>query len=130
MGDGDNVVAEAEREEHLGRRWDKAYDAHMRSNDMTTPRRCSQTMRSPHGCSGSNGRSRTTTIVRDLKFEDFAAAIAFVNRVAEFAETYNHHPDILVHGWNKVKLSLTNHAAGGLTEIDFDMAARFDALPE
>ncbi len=68
------------------------------------------------------------TIVRDLKFEDFASAIAFVNRVAEVAETYDHHPDILLHGWNKVKLSLTNHAAGGLTEIDFDMAARFDAL--
>ena len=35
---------------------------------------------------------------------------------------------MLIHGWNKVKLSLTNHAAGGLTEIDFDMAARFDVL--
>jgi 4a-hydroxytetrahydrobiopterin dehydratase len=69
------------------------------------------------------------TIVRDLEFRDFAAAIAFVDRVAELAETYNHHPDILVHGWNKVRLSLSNHAAGGLTEIDFDVAARFDALP-
>jgi 4a-hydroxytetrahydrobiopterin dehydratase len=68
------------------------------------------------------------TIVRDLKFADFAEAIEFVDHVAEVAETYDHHPDILVHGWNKVKLSLTNHAAGGLTEIDFDMAARFDAL--
>jgi 4a-hydroxytetrahydrobiopterin dehydratase len=67
-------------------------------------------------------------IERDLKFEDFSAAIAFVDSVAELAETYNHHPDILVHGWNKVKLSLSNHAAGGLTEIDFEMAARFDAL--
>jgi len=68
------------------------------------------------------------TIVRDLRFEDFVAAIAFVDRVADLAETYNHHPDILVHGWNKVRLSLSNHAAGGLTEIDFEMAARFDAL--
>ncbi len=67
-------------------------------------------------------------IVRNLKFDDFSAAIEFVDRVAGVAETHNHHPDILVHGWNKVKLSLTNHAAGGLTEIDFDMAARFDAL--
>jgi 4a-hydroxytetrahydrobiopterin dehydratase len=67
-------------------------------------------------------------IVRDLKFEDFAAAIAYIDRVAAVAETHNHHPDMLIHGWNKVKLSLTNHAAGGLTEIDFDMAARFDAL--
>jgi 4a-hydroxytetrahydrobiopterin dehydratase len=66
-------------------------------------------------------------IVRDLSFDDFGAAIAFVNRVAGLAEAHNHHPDILVHGWNKVKLILTNHAAGGLTEIDFDMAARFDA---
>jgi 4a-hydroxytetrahydrobiopterin dehydratase len=67
-------------------------------------------------------------IVRDLKFEDFAATMVFVNRVAELAETYQHHPDMLVHGWNKLKISLTNHAAGGLTEVDFDMAARFDAL--
>jgi 4a-hydroxytetrahydrobiopterin dehydratase len=64
-------------------------------------------------------------IVRDWKFEDFAEAIAFVNRVAEEA---NHHPDIFVHGWNKVRLSLTNHSAGGLTAVDFDMARRFDGL--
>jgi 4a-hydroxytetrahydrobiopterin dehydratase len=67
-------------------------------------------------------------IVREWKFEDFAEAIAFVNRVAEAAEEANHHPDILVHGWNKVRLSLTNHSAGGLTAVDFDMAKRFDAL--
>lgn len=67
-------------------------------------------------------------IVREWRFEDFGAAIAFVNQVAEVAEEANHHPDIFVHGWNKVKLSLTNYSAGGLTELDFDMAARFDAL--
>jgi 4a-hydroxytetrahydrobiopterin dehydratase len=67
-------------------------------------------------------------IVRDWKFEDFAAAMRFVNRVAEAAEEANHHPDILVHGWNKVRLSLTNHSAGGLTDPDFEMAKTFDAL--
>jgi 4a-hydroxytetrahydrobiopterin dehydratase len=67
-------------------------------------------------------------IVRERRFEDFAEAIEFVNRVAEVAEEANHHPDILVHGWNKVKLSLTNHSAGGLTEVDFAMAARFDQI--
>ena len=77
---------------------------------------------------GLNWTRDEDTIVRELEFEDFAGAIAFVNRVAELAETHNHHPDILIHGWNKVKLSLTNHAAGGLTEIDFDMAARIEAL--
>ena len=67
-------------------------------------------------------------IVRDWKFENFAEAIAFVNRVAEAAEEANHHPDILVYGWNKVRLSLTNHSAGGLTDPDFDMAKVFDGL--
>jgi 4a-hydroxytetrahydrobiopterin dehydratase len=67
-------------------------------------------------------------IVREWKLEDFAGAIAFVNRVAEAAEAANHHPDILIHGWNKVRLSLSNHSAGGLTEVDFTMAGRFDGL--
>ncbi|MBV9309521.1 MAG: 4a-hydroxytetrahydrobiopterin dehydratase [Solirubrobacterales bacterium] len=67
-------------------------------------------------------------IVREWKFEDFKEAIAFVNRVADAAEQANHHPDILVHGWNKVRLSLTNHSAGGLTEVDFEMAEKFDQL--
>jgi 4a-hydroxytetrahydrobiopterin dehydratase len=67
-------------------------------------------------------------IVRDWKFENFAEAIAFVNRVAEAAEEANHHPDIFVHGWNKVRLGLTNHSAGGLTDPDFGMAKVFDGL--
>lgn len=67
-------------------------------------------------------------IVREWRFGDFGEAIAFVNHVADIAEEANHHPDIFVHGWNKVKLSLTNHSAGGLTEKDFEMAGRFDAL--
>jgi len=67
-------------------------------------------------------------IVRERRFEDFNEAIAFVNRVAEAAEEANHHPDIFIHGWNKVKLLLTNHSAGGLTEMDFTMAGRFEEL--
>jgi 4a-hydroxytetrahydrobiopterin dehydratase len=67
-------------------------------------------------------------IVREWRFDNFNEAIQFVNRVAEVAEDANHHPDILVHGWNKVKLSLTNHSAGGLTEVDFTMAGRFDEI--
>ena len=67
-------------------------------------------------------------IVREWRFEDFSEAVAFVDRVAEAAEEANHHPDIFLHGWNKVKLTLTNHSAGGLTEMDFSMAGRFDEL--
>ena len=67
-------------------------------------------------------------IVREWRFDDFVEAIGFVDRVAEVAEEANHHPDILVHGWNKVKLALTDHSVGGLTATDFEMAARFDRL--
>jgi 4a-hydroxytetrahydrobiopterin dehydratase len=78
--------------------------------------------------SGSDWTRVEDEIVRDVEVKDFAAAIALVDRVAEVAEAHNHHPDILVHGWNKVRLALTNHSAGGLTAVDFDMAARFDEL--
>ena len=67
-------------------------------------------------------------IVREWKFADFREAMAFVNRVAEAAEGANHHPDILLHGWNKVRLSVTNHSEGGLTEADFSLAGAVDGL--
>jgi 4a-hydroxytetrahydrobiopterin dehydratase len=73
-------------------------------------------------------REEGDALVRDLEFGDFAAAMAYVNRVAEAAEEANHHPDILVHGWNKVRLTLTTHSAGGLTDADREMARRIDAL--
>ncbi len=65
-------------------------------------------------------------IAREWKLADFAAAITFVNRVAELAEEAGHHPDILVHGWNKVRLQLSTHSAGGLTDADFALAERID----
>lgn len=68
------------------------------------------------------------SIVRDLEFEDFAEAIAFVNALADLAEEANHHPDILVHAWNKVRLDLSTHSEGALTQADFDLASRIDAL--
>jgi 4a-hydroxytetrahydrobiopterin dehydratase len=76
----------------------------------------------------SEWRREDASIVRDLKFSDFAAAIVFVDRVAERAEAANHHPDILVHGWNKVRLTLSTHSEGGLTDADFALAREIDAL--
>jgi 4a-hydroxytetrahydrobiopterin dehydratase len=64
--------------------------------------------------------------VRDYSLADFVAAIELVDRVADEAEAANHHPDILVHGWNKVRLTLSTHSAGGLTEADFALAERID----
>ena len=71
-------------------------------------------------------RQEDESLIRDYEFEDFAAAMAFVNRVADAAEEANHHPDILVHGWNKVRLTLTTHSEGGLTDNDHAMAERID----
>jgi 4a-hydroxytetrahydrobiopterin dehydratase len=68
------------------------------------------------------------TIVHERELADFADAIANVNRVAELAEAANHHPDILVHGWNKLRLTLSTHSEGGLTAADFDLAGQLDAL--
>ena len=77
---------------------------------------------------GSEWRREGDEIVRDYEFPDFAAAMEFVNAVAGIAEDRNHHPDILVHGWNKVRLSVTNHSEGGLTAADFGFAHAIDAL--
>jgi 4a-hydroxytetrahydrobiopterin dehydratase len=77
----------------------------------------------PHWHAGE-GRS----IVRDFALANFAEAIAFVNRVAEAAEVANHHPDILLHGWNRVRLTLSTHSQGGLTDADFELAAQIDGL--
>ena len=67
-------------------------------------------------------------ISRDFKFKDFKAALDFVSKVAEVAEAEGHHPDILIHGWNRVRLELSTHAIGGLSENDFIMAAKIDGL--
>ena len=77
----------------------------------------------------SEWREEGAAIVRDLEFKDFAAALAFVNRVAEAAEDANHHPDILIHGWNKVRLTLSTHSEGRVTDADHAMAQRIDGIP-
>ena len=68
-----------------------------------------------------------TVISRTFQFKDFPAAVKFVDAAAEIAEAAWHHPDIDIR-WNKVTLALTTHDAGGLTEKDFALAKKFDAL--
>jgi 4a-hydroxytetrahydrobiopterin dehydratase len=75
-----------------------------------------------------NWRREGSSIVRDLEVENFVAAVNFVERVAEVAERANHHPDILIHGYKRVRLSLSTHSAGGLTEADFAMAREIEQL--
>lgn len=67
-------------------------------------------------------------IVRLYEFPNFLSAIGFMNAVAIAAEVAQHHPDILIFSWNKVKVSIATHEQGGLTEQDFLLAAKIDAI--
>ncbi|HXE07508.1 MAG TPA: 4a-hydroxytetrahydrobiopterin dehydratase [Acidobacteriaceae bacterium] len=66
-------------------------------------------------------------LIRTWTFKDFVAAMAFVNRIAELAEQAGHHPDIDIR-YNKVKLALVSHDAGGITARDADMARRIGGI--
>jgi len=79
---------------------------------------------------GLNGlqswRREGDEIVRDFECETFPEAIAFVTRIADLAEAANHHPDIDIR-FNKLRIALTSHDSGGLTQRDLDLAGRIDA---
>lgn len=64
---------------------------------------------------------------RDLKFPDFATALAYVNRVGALAEEEGHHPDLSLT-WGKVGISIYTHKIDGLTRSDFVLAAKIDRL--
>lgn len=72
---------------------------------------------------------KNKSIERTFEFDDFTQAIDFVNAVAEIAEEDEHHPEIDIR-YNKVRLVLSTHSEGGLTETDFDVAEKIDTLSE
>jgi 4a-hydroxytetrahydrobiopterin dehydratase len=66
-------------------------------------------------------------IVREFEFANFVGSVDFVNRITPVAEEMNHHPDLSI-SWNKVKVSLSTHSEGGITENDFKLATKIDSL--
>ena len=66
-------------------------------------------------------------IRRDFKCGDFKGSVDFVNRLMPVAEAMNHHPDLAI-SWDTVTVTITTHTEGGLTENDFELASRIDAL--
>lgn len=66
-------------------------------------------------------------LTQEFKFSDFKSALDFVNRVGGLAEALNHHPDIEL-GWGRVKVSLSTHDAGGVTDKDHQLAEKIDGL--
>jgi 4a-hydroxytetrahydrobiopterin dehydratase len=66
-------------------------------------------------------------ITKRLVFKDFVSAMAFLDKLAVIAEAEGHHPDFCVH-YNRVDVTLWTHAVGGLSENDFILASKIDAL--
>lgn len=66
-------------------------------------------------------------LVREFEFANFVGSVDFVNRLTPVAEEMNHHPDLAI-SWNKVTVSLSTHSEGGITESDFKLATKIDAL--
>ncbi len=73
-------------------------------------------------------RHEGDSIVRDVELGGFHAAMALANRVADAANEANHHPDIHIHDYKHVRLTLTTHSAGGITANDLELAASIDEL--
>lgn len=67
-------------------------------------------------------------ITKTFSFKDFVQAIDFVNKVKDVAERHQHHPDIYIHSYNKVKISLTTHSEGRVTDKDYKVAEELDKL--
>ena len=68
-------------------------------------------------------------LVRTFSFGDFASALEFVNEAGKIAEEQGHHPDIYLT-WGKVEVTIWTHKIDGLTESDFILAAKYDAIPK
>lgn len=66
-------------------------------------------------------------LVKSFTFKDFLQAVAFVNAITPVAEAEGHHPDLYIR-WGEVRVILWTHAAGGLTENDFILAAKIDRV--
>mgnify|MGYP001251708108 CR=1 FL=1 len=69
------------------------------------------------------------SITREFITKNFVAAVTFIQKIADVAEAEDHHPDIHLTGYRKLRIDLSTHALGGLTENDFIVAAKINELP-
>ena len=77
--------------------------------------------------SGAGWRREGNALAKTFTFKGFKGAMAFANRVAEAANAANHHPDIHVEGYKNVRIVLTTHATGGISDADIELAKKIDA---
>ena len=77
----------------------------------------------------NNWKESNRSIERDFVFESFQDALKFVNKVAKLSEIQNHHPDILMHSYRKVKITLCTHdVSNSVTSKDHRLADGIDRL--
>ena len=67
-------------------------------------------------------------LTKEYEFKDFLEAVEFINKISILAETMNHHPDLLIHSYNKVKIMLSSHEENKVTDKDYTLANRIDEL--
>jgi len=67
-------------------------------------------------------------IAKEYELKDFKEALGFVNKIGERAEEMDHHPDIFLHDWNKVAVTVSTHSAGGVTENDIKLAQKIENI--
>ncbi|MGD9930400.1 MAG: 4a-hydroxytetrahydrobiopterin dehydratase [Mangrovibacterium sp.] len=77
-----------------------------------------------------NWKTENNQLEKVFNFQDFAQALQFVNNVGALAEKMNHHPEILIFAYKKVKISLTTHSLGKVTSLDHELAEKIDRLTQ
>ncbi|MEX1026594.1 MAG: 4a-hydroxytetrahydrobiopterin dehydratase [Candidatus Paceibacterota bacterium] len=78
--------------------------------------------------SGWSLNENATAITKTVTRKDFAGALMLVNAIGEIAENEGHHPDVSIHNYNSVTITLSTHSIGGLSENDFIMAAKIEEV--
>ena len=75
-----------------------------------------------------NWEKKDNYLVKEFEFGNFSEAVDFVNKIVPMANKADHHPDILIHSYKKVKVTLTTHDEGKITEKDYQLAKEIDTI--
>lgn len=75
-----------------------------------------------------NWEKKDDHLVKEFELKDFTEAVDFVQKIAPLANKADHHPDVLIHSYKKVKITLTTHSEGKITEKDYDLAKDIDKI--
>lgn len=75
-----------------------------------------------------NWEKKDNYLVKEFELENFTGAVDFVNKIVPLANEADHHPDVLIHSYKKVKVTLTTHDEGKVTDKDYDLAKKIDDI--